>query len=83
MAKPQGRHGFRKPHEASAPTLYPKHTTAMERTYILKSPNPILEGTKTTIKGKCLTEIKIKLDRILAHPAWSAAIPVSKKGQRA
>jgi hypothetical protein len=52
----------------------------MQRTYILKSNNPTLEGTQTTITGKCLAEIKIKLDRILNHPAWIAAMPFSKKG---
>jgi hypothetical protein len=52
----------------------------MERKYILKSDNPILDGTTVTITGKCLAEIKIKADRMMAKAATTRLISISKKG---
>lgn len=37
----------------------------MERTYILKSRKPLIDGTTVKIRGKCLAEILCKRDRIL------------------
>jgi hypothetical protein len=50
----------------------------MQRTYTIKSDNPIIDGTTVTIRGKGLAEIKIKADRILSNPANRELVPCRK-----